>query len=74
MRRESRLEVTVPSTVPGLARDAARLQQVFWNLLSNAIKFTPRGGRIGVRVVQEDGHVAVHVTDTGQGIAPASRR
>ena len=30
--------------------DASRLQQIVWNLLSNAIKFTPRGGRIQVRL------------------------
>ena len=37
---------------PGVpvAGDAQRLQQVIWNLLSNAIKFTPRGGRVQVRL------------------------
>jgi hypothetical protein len=30
--------------------DANRLQQVFWNLLSNAVKFTPKGGRVEVRL------------------------
>ena len=29
-----------------------RLQQVVWNLLSNAVKFTPRGGRVQVRVAR----------------------
>ena len=33
--------------------DADRLQQVVWNLLSNAIKFTPRGGKVQVRVRRE---------------------
>jgi PAS domain S-box-containing protein len=50
--------------------DAARLQQVVWNLLANAIKFTPRGGRVTVSVARMDGHVAVAVTDTGEGIDP----
>ncbi|MBE9169230.1 PAS domain-containing protein [Pleurocapsales cyanobacterium LEGE 06147] len=30
--------------------DSARLQQVVWNLLSNAVKFTPRGGRVEIRL------------------------
>ena len=45
------LEVVVPEAVLGpVSGDAARLQQVVWNLLSNAVKFTPRDGRVDVRV------------------------
>ncbi len=49
--------------------DPDRLQQVIWNLLSNAVKFTPRGGRVSVRLEQADSYVRVAVSDTGQGIA-----
>jgi signal transduction histidine kinase len=49
--------------------DADRLQQVAWNLLSNAIKFTPRGGRVQVRVRREPSYVELVVADDGQGIA-----
>ncbi len=48
--------------------DADRLQQIVWNLLSNAIKFTPRGGRVHVRLRREQSHVEIVVADTGQGI------
>lgn len=53
--------------------DHSRLQQVVWNILSNAVKFTPRGGRIDVRVTQDNSHVEIVVTDTGIGF-PASFR
>jgi len=49
--------------------DADRLQQVAWNLLSNAIKFTPRGGRVQIRVRREPSYVELVVADDGQGIA-----
>jgi CheY-like chemotaxis protein len=49
--------------------DAARLQQVISNLLSNAIKFTPKGGRINVRLNQTESHAVIAVTDTGRGIS-----
>jgi PAS domain S-box-containing protein len=49
--------------------DQKRLLQVLGNLLSNAIKFTPREGRISVRVASDDGHVVIEVADTGVGIA-----
>ncbi|NLT67493.1 MAG: PAS domain S-box protein [Acidobacteria bacterium] len=52
--------------------DAARLQQVFWNLLKNAIKFTPRGGYVGIRCRQREGHVVVEVNDSGIGIEEGS--
>ncbi len=50
--------------------DADRLQQVVWNLLSNAIKFTPRGGRVQVRLRRMQSLVEVVVADNGQGIDP----
>ena len=50
--------------------DADRLQQVVWNLLSNSVKFTPQGGRIEVRLDQQDGQARIRVTDTGLGIEP----
>ena len=51
--------------VPG---DAQRLQQVVWNLLSNAVKFTPRGGRVQIRLQRVNSHVELTVSDTGEGI------
>jgi PAS domain S-box-containing protein len=49
--------------------DPDRLQQVAWNLLSNAVKFTPRGGRIEVRLGAAGSLVELVVSDTGQGIS-----
>ncbi|WP_199344862.1 MULTISPECIES: hybrid sensor histidine kinase/response regulator [Nostoc] len=49
--------------------DSTRLQQVVWNLLSNAVKFTPKGGKIEVRLEQADGYAQIIVSDTGKGIS-----
>jgi CheY-like chemotaxis protein/anti-sigma regulatory factor (Ser/Thr protein kinase) len=54
-----------------VAGDPARLQQVIWNLLSNAIKFTPKGGRVQVRLERVNSHIEITVADTGAGISPA---
>lgn len=51
-----------------VAGDPDRLQQVFWNLLSNAVKFTPKDGRIDIRLTCGDGLCAVTVADNGAGI------
>ncbi|MBW4679216.1 MAG: response regulator [Microcoleus vaginatus WJT46-NPBG5] len=53
-----------------VAGDSDRLQQIVWNLLSNAIKFTPKEGRVQVRLEQVNSQVEITVTDTGVGISP----
>ena len=50
--------------------DAARLHQVIWNLLLNAVKFTPREGRVELRVGRAASEAQIVVRDTGPGIAP----
>ena len=50
--------------------DATRLVQVLGNLLNNASKYTPRGGRITLRAVEEGDMVRVDVEDSGIGIPP----
>src|SRR5262249_61817477 len=50
--------------------DAGRLQQIVWNLLSNAVKFTPKNGRIDVRVARADSQLQISVSDSGAGISP----
>lgn len=51
--------------------DPTRLHQVIANLLSNALKFTPRGGRITVRMRREGRELEIRVQDSGEGIDPA---
>ena len=52
--------------------DEDRLMQVVVNLVANAIRFTPRDGRVVVRLVDAGAEVEVQVEDTGRGIpAPA---
>ena len=65
-----RIQTMVDSSVGSVAGDAGRLQQVVWNLLSNAVKFTPKIGRIQVRLERVNSHVEVVVSDTGTGIRP----
>jgi PAS domain S-box-containing protein len=65
-----RLQTIVDPNVGPVSGDPDRLQQVVWNLLTNAVKFTPRGGRVQVRLERVNSHVEIVVSDTGIGIRP----
>ena len=64
-----RVQRVIDTGLVSVLGDPVRLQQVVWNLLSNAIKFTPRGGRVQVRMERVNSHLEISVSDTGAGIA-----
>jgi two-component system sensor histidine kinase TctE len=49
------------------------LGEMLNNLLDNALRYTPRGGRITVRVRAQDDTALLEVEDSGPGIAPSER-
>lgn len=65
-----RIQPVVDPQAGPIFGDPARLQQIIWNLLTNAIKFTPKGGRVLVRLTRINSHIEIEVSDTGEGIAP----
>ena len=67
--KEIHLEVQLAPLASKVLGDPDRLQQVVWNLASNAVKFTPKGGRVEVRLARVDSHVELMVKDNGKGIS-----
>ncbi|OYD97839.1 hybrid sensor histidine kinase/response regulator [Nostoc sp. 'Peltigera membranacea cyanobiont' 210A] len=65
-----RIQSVLDGSKNPISGDADRLQQVVWNLLSNAIKFTPKGGKLQIRLERINSHVEITVSDTGVGISP----
>ncbi|GAP94821.1 PAS domain-containing hybrid sensor histidine kinase/response regulator [Leptolyngbya sp. NIES-2104] len=63
------LQAVLDPTTGAALGDATRLQQIVWNLLSNAVKFTPKHGRVQVRLERVRSHLEIIVTDSGKGIS-----
>jgi signal transduction histidine kinase len=77
---ERDLELQAPArdaTAP-IVTDLRYVQHILGNLLSNAVKYTPRGGRVVVKVVPaselSSRHARVEVRDSGPGVSPALRK
>jgi len=73
-KRGIAMTTRIPATLPDVAGDPGRLQQVFINLLMNAVEATPDDGQIAIAAWagahgERDG-VSVEVSDTGPGIPP----
>lgn len=66
--KEIRLQILLDTKAGPISGDADRLQQVFWNLLNNAVKFTPKHGRIQVRLERVNSHLEITVSDNGKGV------
>ncbi len=62
------LETRLPTDLPLVSVDRARVVQVLSNLVRNAMKFTPRGGRIVIGAEARERDVRFSVVDTGRGI------
>ncbi len=62
------VQVVIDPRTGVIMGDSQRLQQAVWNLLSNAIKFTPREGKVQVRLERINSHLEIVVADNGQGI------
>lgn len=65
-----RLDTALDPRATPIMGDPGRIQQVVWNLLVNAVKFTPKGGRVELRLRRVNSHIQIMVSDTGEGIAP----
>jgi len=66
------LDTDILSELPDIQADSRRIEQVISNLLDNALNHTPSEGIVTVKAISADDqkHVLVSVTDTGEGISP----
>lgn len=61
--------VEIPPQLPIINIDDQRIRQILINLLDNASKYTPRMGKINLRVSDNEDGIMIQVADTGLGIS-----
>ena len=50
--------------------DREKFEKILLNLISNAIKYTPPGGKVEIKLQEQEGQIQLIVRDTGIGIPP----
>ncbi len=65
------LRLDIADDVPQVWADEDALRTILANLVENALEHTPSGGVVTMAAQHHDGYVALIVSDTGVGIAPA---
>ena len=49
--------------------DRYKLERVFYNLISNAFRYTPKNGKIVIRIIEKSDVINIQVEDSGVGVA-----
>ena len=69
IQKKQQFEVNLPDQPIHANADTGQLSEAISNLVGNAIKYTPDGGRVTVRLSEEDNLIRFEVEDTGYGIS-----
>ena len=64
------IQIELPPDLPGVMADRERVVQVLNNLFSNAARHSPETCPIQVAAERDGAHVAISVSDAGQGVPP----
>lgn len=62
------LELRTHASLPPVALDREKANQILVNLVENAVKYSPNGGQIAVAVSRVEGRIRFAVSDEGLGI------
>jgi signal transduction histidine kinase len=66
--RSLRLQYEKPTDFPDLMFDETKIRQVIMNFVDNAIYYTPAGGHIVVRLINNPSTIELRVEDDGIGV------
>ncbi len=70
LQQHVKVETDLPQLAP-MRLDVKQMREVVSSILENAIRFSPPEGGVRVELEADDAHWSLHITDQGEGIAPA---
>lgn len=68
IHKQQQFEVNLPDKLVHVHGDTTQISQAVSNLVGNAIKYTPDGGHIIMRLLEQDSELRFEVEDSGYGI------
>lgn len=63
-----RSTINIDPNLPAINIDPKLITEVYVNLLTNAVKYSPKGGKIKIRISKDKRNITTQITDTGLGI------
>ena len=66
--KEIGFNIEAAQNLPMIKADIAMMEKVFQNLLDNSLKFTPAGGEINIKLINNINSMLIKFSDTGCGI------
>ena len=66
--RKFHFELNMLGIRPVILTEASNMQKLFSNLINNALKYSPDGGVILVKILNDGENVTISITDSGIGI------
>ncbi|MEL7270751.1 MAG: HAMP domain-containing sensor histidine kinase [Bacteroidota bacterium] len=67
-KQQIQLNLNMTEKIPLVFADISLVERAIQNLMDNALKFTPKGGRVDVKIEAMNEHVEVTIQDSGPGI------
>ncbi|MFU8861062.1 MAG: sensor histidine kinase [Cyclonatronaceae bacterium] len=68
-KKNIRLHAELPENLPAVYADIELVERAISNLIDNAIRYTPEGGEVYIKPVNNPNYVQIEVKDTGKGIS-----
>ena len=68
VQKQFQLEMNCIGYEPIIITEAQNMQKLFSNLINNSLKYSPEGGKISIKILNDGENVTVSISDQGVGL------